>query len=148
MAYNTINPATGEAVRSFSEIFDADLEASVEQAQTCFETGWRHRGVAELAGIISAVAARLREHAEEYAHYVTLEMGKLIAEARAEVMLSPDILDYYAKHGRNSSSRGSFRKRRTISSKHDRSSGQSAIKLINTGMKKCHFPCWARREYA
>ncbi|MGH6857784.1 MAG: hypothetical protein ACRECP_09165 [Methylocella sp.] len=32
---------------------------------------------------------------------VTLEMGKLIAEARAEVMLPSDILDHYAKHGRN-----------------------------------------------
>jgi acyl-CoA reductase-like NAD-dependent aldehyde dehydrogenase len=53
---------------------------------------------------------------------VTLEMGKLFAQARAEVMLSSDILDYYAKHGRNSSSRRSFRKCQTISSEPDRSS--------------------------
>lgn len=34
---------------------------------------------------------------EEYAYYLTLQMGKLINEARADVDLSTDIVDYYAK---------------------------------------------------
>ena len=97
MAYQTINPSTGELVESFAEISDADLDAAVTQAQAAFEA-WRHQPVSARARIITAVAARLREHAEEYARYLTLEMGKLIAEARGEVALSAAILDYYAQH--------------------------------------------------
>jgi succinate-semialdehyde dehydrogenase/glutarate-semialdehyde dehydrogenase len=39
----------------------------------------------------------LREKAEEYAGYLTLEMGKRIAESHSEVATSAAILDYYAK---------------------------------------------------
>jgi succinate-semialdehyde dehydrogenase/glutarate-semialdehyde dehydrogenase len=101
MAYQTINPATGEVVQTFPGISDADLKKVIARAQTCFESDWRHRSVDDRARIVSAAAAKLRERAEEYAQYVTLEMGKLIAEARAEVALSADILDYYAKRAAN-----------------------------------------------
>jgi succinate-semialdehyde dehydrogenase / glutarate-semialdehyde dehydrogenase len=97
MAYQTICPATGEVKKTFSEISDTDLEAAVKLAQTAYEADWRHRSVPDRAKIVAAVAAKLRERSEEYAQYVTLEMGKLIAEARGEVALSADILDYYAK---------------------------------------------------
>jgi succinate-semialdehyde dehydrogenase / glutarate-semialdehyde dehydrogenase len=97
MLYQTICPATGEVKETFSEISDADLEAAVKRAQTVYETDWRHRSVPDRAKIIAAVAAKLRERSEEYAQYVTLEMGKLIAQARGEVALSADILDYYAQ---------------------------------------------------
>jgi acyl-CoA reductase-like NAD-dependent aldehyde dehydrogenase len=97
MAYQTISPATGEFIRTFPDISDTELEAAVRQAQATYETDWRHRAVADRARIVAAAAATLREHAEEYAGYLTLEMGKLIAEARAEVSLSADILDYYAR---------------------------------------------------
>jgi succinate-semialdehyde dehydrogenase/glutarate-semialdehyde dehydrogenase len=95
MAYQTINPATGELVRTFPDITDSDLDKVVERAQACFET-WRQRPVAERARIVRAAAAKLRAHTQEYAGYLTAEMGKLIAEARAEVQLSAAILDYYA----------------------------------------------------
>jgi succinate-semialdehyde dehydrogenase/glutarate-semialdehyde dehydrogenase len=97
MAYQTINPANGEVVKTFPDLTDAELETIVKRAQHVYETDWRTRSIAERAKIISAVAAKLREHIDEYAGYVTLEMGKLIAEARGEVSLSADILDYYAQ---------------------------------------------------
>jgi succinate-semialdehyde dehydrogenase/glutarate-semialdehyde dehydrogenase len=95
MAYQTINPATGELVKTFPDITDSDLDKVVDRAQASFET-WRRRPVAERARIVRAAAAKLRAHAQEYAGYLTAEMGKLIAEARAEVQLSAAILDYYA----------------------------------------------------
>ncbi len=97
MAYQTINPATGEVMRTYPEISDTELEASVRRAHAAYEFDWRHRSIADRAHIVSGAAAKLREKAEEYAQFLTLEMGKLIAEARAEVSLSADILDYYAK---------------------------------------------------
>jgi succinate-semialdehyde dehydrogenase / glutarate-semialdehyde dehydrogenase len=45
---------------------------------------------------VKAAAAKLRENAEHFAQLVTLEMGKLIEQARGEVALSANILDYYA----------------------------------------------------
>ena len=96
MPYQTINPATGALVRSFDDSTDDELEAAVTVAHAAYEKDWRQRAVSERAGVVSLAARRLRDNAEEYAACVTLEMGKLIAEARAEVALSADILDYYA----------------------------------------------------
>lgn len=98
MAYQTVNPSTGKVEQTFTELTDEELTASVETAHAVYASDWRLRPVAERARIVAAAAAKLRENAEEYAHYLTLEMGKLIAEARGEVSLSADILDYYAEH--------------------------------------------------
>lgn len=46
--------------------------------------------------ILKAAAAELRANAADYAHYITLEVGKLIGTSEAEVALSAAILDYYA----------------------------------------------------
>jgi succinate-semialdehyde dehydrogenase / glutarate-semialdehyde dehydrogenase len=97
MTYQTVNPATGEVVETFPTISDADLEKVVATAHARYEADWRHRPARDRARIVSAGAAKLRDNAEEYAQYLTLEMGKLIGEARAEVGLSADILDYYAR---------------------------------------------------
>jgi succinate-semialdehyde dehydrogenase/glutarate-semialdehyde dehydrogenase len=96
MAYQTISPATGEVIRTFNEISDKELESAVAQAQVAYQSDWSRRKISDRAKVVSAAASRLREHGEEYARYLTLEMGKLIVEARAEVALSADILDYYA----------------------------------------------------
>jgi succinate-semialdehyde dehydrogenase/glutarate-semialdehyde dehydrogenase len=97
MAYQTINPTTGELVRSYPEISDAEMEAAVATAHGLYVTDWRHRSIADRARIVSGAAAKLRQRVKEYAGYLTLEMGKLAAEARGEVSLAADILDYYAK---------------------------------------------------
>jgi succinate-semialdehyde dehydrogenase/glutarate-semialdehyde dehydrogenase len=99
MTYQTVSPANGEVIKTFPDISDADLEIAVRRAQAVYEQDWRHRSVAERARLISAVAGRLRDSTEEFARYATLEMGKLLVEARGEIALSADILDYYAKHG-------------------------------------------------
>jgi succinate-semialdehyde dehydrogenase/glutarate-semialdehyde dehydrogenase len=54
------------------------------------------RTVAARAQIVKRAAALLRQNADEYAGYMTIEMGKLAAEPRGEIELSAAILDYYA----------------------------------------------------
>lgn len=98
MNYQTTNPATGKLVAKFDDITDLELEARLATAHKTFESDWRHRSVAERARIVSRAAAILREKADEYAHYVTLEMGKRTGEARREVESAAKILEYYAKH--------------------------------------------------
>jgi succinate-semialdehyde dehydrogenase/glutarate-semialdehyde dehydrogenase len=95
MSYQSVNPATGKVLKKFKQITNQQLETALKAAATCFET-WRHKTFAERAIIVTKAAALMRERADEFAKPVTLEMGKLIAEARGEVALSADILDYYA----------------------------------------------------
>jgi succinate-semialdehyde dehydrogenase / glutarate-semialdehyde dehydrogenase len=98
MEYKTINPATGHLVKTFEFAKDHEIEEVIATAQGAFESDWRHRSVADRARIIAKAASILREKAEEYAQTITREMGKRIVEARVEVNLSANILDYYAQH--------------------------------------------------
>jgi succinate-semialdehyde dehydrogenase/glutarate-semialdehyde dehydrogenase len=95
MGYSTINPSSGELLRTFDTLSDSELDHHLERAHVAF-ADWRRRSVEERATILKAAAADLRANATEYAECVTLEMGKLIGTAEAEVSLSAAILDYYA----------------------------------------------------
>ncbi len=96
--YKTINPATGELVATFPEQTDQEVFEALTLADNRYQADWKLRAIAERAKIVGRAAEILREKAEEYAQYVTLEMGKLINESRFEVGVSADILAYYATH--------------------------------------------------
>src|SRR5450759_4951150 len=97
MAYQSVNPYDGKIRKTFKELTDNQLETAIKTAATCFET-WRHTTFAERAVVVIKAATIMRARVDEFARPVTLEMGKLIAEARGEVALSADIIDYYAKN--------------------------------------------------
>jgi succinate-semialdehyde dehydrogenase/glutarate-semialdehyde dehydrogenase len=98
MAYESINPYSGQRIKHFDEHTDAEVETAVAQAQACF-LQWRKTTFVERAAVLSKAARILRSRTEWFAGLITLEMGKLIAESRGEVALSADIIDYYAQHG-------------------------------------------------
>ena len=97
MAYQSVNPYDGKILKTFDELTDQQLETALENAAACFET-WRHTTFAERAAVAAKAAAIMRARVDEFARPVTLEMGKLIDQARGEVALSADIIDYYAKN--------------------------------------------------
>ena len=97
MAYQSVNPYDGKTLKTFEELTDKQLETALEAAATCFET-WRHTTFAQRAVVVAKAAAIMRARIDEFARPVTLEMGKLIDQARGEVVLSADIIDYYAKN--------------------------------------------------
>lgn len=97
MNYQSVNPYDGKTLKTFEAHSDAQLERAIETASVCFEK-WRHRTFAERAVIATKAAGIMRSRIEEFARPVTLEMGKLIAQARGEVLLSADIIDYYAQN--------------------------------------------------
>ncbi len=82
--------------RGNNTITDDELDTVVSHAHKAFRSDWRQHPVPDRASIVASAARKLRSNAEEYAQYLTLEIGKLIAEARAEVSLAAGILDYYA----------------------------------------------------
>ena len=98
MAYQSINPNDGALLKRFDILSDAALEAALATAEACFQ-GWKHTSYADRAAIVARAAALMHAHVDDFARLETLEMGKRIGEARAEVGFSADILDYYARHG-------------------------------------------------
>lgn len=96
MAYATVNPYTGELVKKFPDATDAEVQKAIENAHNTFLT-WRGTSFAERSKVLQNAANLLRKNADDYAKYLTLEMGKIFAEAKAEVELSAQIFEYYAK---------------------------------------------------
>jgi succinate-semialdehyde dehydrogenase/glutarate-semialdehyde dehydrogenase len=99
MTYQSVNPYSGEILKTFDRLTDQQLESALASAATCFES-WRHSTFAERAVVVAKAAAIMRARIDDFARPVTLEMGKLINESRDEVRLSADILDYYAKNAK------------------------------------------------
>ena len=97
MAYQSINPNNGKVLKSFEHMSPAQLEKALAAADAGFRT-WKHKTYAERALVVNKAAAMLRAHVDDFAKLETLEMGKRINEARAEVTFSADILAYYAQH--------------------------------------------------
>ncbi len=97
MTYQSVNPYDGKILQTFEELSDQELESALERAASCFAT-WRHKSFAGRAIVVARAAAIMRLRIDEFARPVTLEMGKLIDQARGEVALSADILDYYAQN--------------------------------------------------
>ena len=97
LAYQSINPNDGKLMKSFEHLTNAELDASLAAADTCFQA-WRHTGFAQRAAVLNKAAAMLRLQVDDFAKLATLEMGKRIDEARGEVKFSADILAYYAEH--------------------------------------------------
>jgi len=97
MAYQSVNPFDGKILQTFEELTDEQLDSAIANAATCFET-WSRTPFAERAAVVARAAAILDSRVDSFAHPVTMEMGKLIDQAREEVVLSADILEYYAKN--------------------------------------------------
>lgn len=97
MAYQTTNPYTGETLKTFPDATDAQVAQALERGHTAFQR-WRLKPVSERVTFLQKAADLLRARHTEYAKLLTTEMGKLLAEAEAEVELSAAILEYYVKH--------------------------------------------------
>ena len=98
MPIQTTNPATNKVIKSFEEMTDTAVDKAVGQGAKAFET-WKKSSFQQRKTLLHKVADLLRSKKEVFAQMITLEMGKLIAQAEGEILLSADIFDYYATHG-------------------------------------------------
>ena len=97
MPYATTNPYTGEVIKTFPNPTDSEVKAAIDQAHAAFLI-WRETSYAARATVLQKAADLLRKDADAYAKLLTLEMGKLISEAKAEVELSAKIFEYYVRN--------------------------------------------------
>jgi len=97
MAYQTINPATGEAVQAFASWDKGQLEAALSQVAEA-TPAWAETDLAERCDLLRRAAGILRDQKDSLARIITLEMGKLLSEAVAEVEKCAVACEYYAEN--------------------------------------------------
>ncbi|MGV0168627.1 NAD-dependent succinate-semialdehyde dehydrogenase [Furfurilactobacillus sp. WILCCON 0119] len=97
MAYQTINPYTNETVHVYENATATDVERALTNAQALYKH-WRNGPVGSRITVLQKLATHFRDHVDELATVLTVDMGKLYSEAKGEVLLCADIADYYAKN--------------------------------------------------
>ena len=97
MAIATVNPATGETVKTFDEMGEADVERCLATAATAYAS-YRLTSFAERAGWMQNAAEILDAEKDQIAAMMTTEMGKTLAAAKQEVEKCAGACRYYAKY--------------------------------------------------
>jgi succinate-semialdehyde dehydrogenase/glutarate-semialdehyde dehydrogenase len=97
MAIATVNPATGETLKTFDEMSDADVERTLAAAAAAF-SGYRRTSFADRAAWLRRAADLLDAEQEQVAAMMTTEMGKTLAAARQETAKCAAACRYYAEH--------------------------------------------------
>lgn len=91
-----VNPANAEPLVEVEMATLAGVERAVQGAKQAYVKGWRDFAPGKRAEILFAVAAKIREHAEELAQLEMQNIGKPISDARDEIALGARVFEYYA----------------------------------------------------
>ena len=94
--YNVINPATEEVIGKASKASSADIEKALKSAEKGFLI-WKKFSPWDRAAIIRKIADLMREKKEVLAKWLTLEVGKPLAEGIGEVGGAADIFEWNAE---------------------------------------------------
>jgi succinate-semialdehyde dehydrogenase/glutarate-semialdehyde dehydrogenase len=97
MAIASINPATGEVLKTFEPLTAAQIEAKLSLAAKTFET-FRKTSFAERARMMNKAADILESEKESLGKLMTLEMGKTYRSAVDEAVKSAWGCRYYAEN--------------------------------------------------
>lgn len=94
----SINPASGELLRRFDALTDAQVDDRIHRADAAWQA-YRHTSFADRARWLTAAADILEKERDALGRLMTLEMGKPIAAARAEAAKCATACRYYVAHG-------------------------------------------------
>src|SRR2546428_185033 len=96
--FDVINPATEKALATYPILTAPQVRTKVEAAREAFRS-WSRLDPKERAAYLLRFAEVLRKHKDAYAETMTLEMGKVIREAIAEVEKCAWAAEYFAENG-------------------------------------------------
>ncbi len=96
MSIQSLNPATGEIIKTFEEYSDQQVEEMLARAQSIHEE-WRRTSFAHRKERLLKAAEILKRDARKYGEIITREMGKPIKQAQAEVAKCAWVCEYYAQ---------------------------------------------------
>ncbi len=95
MKFTSVNPYNGEEIASYTALTTEELKSKIEEAEYAFPA-WRATSLEFRSEIMRKTATILEQNAAEYARTITLEMGKPITEAIAEINKCAWVCSYYA----------------------------------------------------
>lgn len=93
------SPVDGRLLAGFLTGTGSDVDSAVKAALEAFPA-WKRTPPPQRGEILLKAAALIRERKQELASVISLEMGKILAEAKAEVQEAIDFLEYVAGEGR------------------------------------------------
>src|SRR3954468_1782796 len=94
-----LNPATEKPLARLPHASTADLDEALEAAAKGFAI-WRATSAYDRAKVLRKAANLVRERADKIAQIMTQEQGKVLAESRGEVLVTADIIEWFAEEGR------------------------------------------------
>ncbi len=97
--FNSINPATEKSIGKFHAGNDKDVKKAIDAAEDAYEK-WSETPPPKRAEILLKAAQLLKENKERLAKLETIEMGKILSEARGDVQEAIDITEYMHGEGR------------------------------------------------
>ncbi|HIK05820.1 MAG TPA: NAD-dependent succinate-semialdehyde dehydrogenase [Trichormus sp. M33_DOE_039] len=97
MAIATINPATGETLKTFEPLNDTEIAAKLDAAQQAFEQ-YRKTSFTQRSQWLNTAASILEQDQTDFAKLMTVEMGKPYKAAIAEVEKCAAVCRYYAEN--------------------------------------------------
>ena len=93
--HDVINPSTGQVLAHAPSSDIAAVNEAVAAAKAA-QVHWAELPNIERAGYLTAIAAKLRDNVDRFAHYLVEEQGKVQALAEVEVSFTADYFDYMA----------------------------------------------------
>jgi succinate-semialdehyde dehydrogenase / glutarate-semialdehyde dehydrogenase len=99
MPIATVNPATGETLRTFDALTEREVDGRLDRAQQAFRR-WRTTPVADRAAVVARAGAILEQEKERFGKLMTLEMGKTLKAAIEEAAKCALACRYYAEHAK------------------------------------------------
>ena len=96
--FRSINPATGDEIAIYPELTEDEVEAKVARAAARFAK-WRFSPVAERTALLDRIAEEFDARIEPMARMASMEMGKTLVSARAELQKCALAFRYYAQNG-------------------------------------------------
>ena len=91
------NPYNGEVIEKFKELNKSEIDSAIENADARYKL-WRKTTYKERAAHMMNAAEELKKNKEEYARDISLEMGKPIKQAIAEIEKCAWVCEYYAEN--------------------------------------------------
>jgi succinate-semialdehyde dehydrogenase / glutarate-semialdehyde dehydrogenase len=96
----TVNPATGETIRTFEALTESELDDRLERASAAFQS-YQHTSFRDRARWMSGAAEILEREKDEFGGLMTLEMGKPLRAAVDEALKCARGCRYYVENGEN-----------------------------------------------
>jgi succinate-semialdehyde dehydrogenase / glutarate-semialdehyde dehydrogenase len=94
---NSINPANQQIIKTYPQMSPFEVSEIIDLTNGAFEE-WRQTSFSLRSELMMKAANILREKKEEYSRMMTLEMGKPIAQSRAEIDKCAWVCEYYAEN--------------------------------------------------